>query len=133
MIFESLIALYSQTKSGGPQSLLAGAQPTQLTSQVSEQICQVCLTIIPQLIKARERTKTAFKDSIERIITNIRMYLDVFRPRNFDAPDLATEIPSDLAYYFCYNNFEANASEAGKLLIKDVRGAGNTNNWTGLT
>ena len=69
----------------------------------------------------RERTRTAFKDSIERLLTNIRMYLDVLRPRNFDATDLTTEIPSDTAYYFCYNKFEANASEAGKLLVKDVK------------
>lgn len=49
------------------------------------------------------------------------MYLDVLRPRNFDAPDLTTEISSEIAYYFCYNKFETNASEAGKLLIKDVK------------
>ena len=52
------------------------------------------------------------------------MYLDVFKPRNFDAPDLTTEIPSELAYFFCFNNFEANASEAGKLLIKDIKAFG---------
>jgi hypothetical protein len=81
----------------------------------------MCVKIIPQLIRPKERTRFAFKDSLERIVTNIRMYLDVLRPRNFDAPDLTTEISSEIAYYFCYNKFETNASEAGKLLVKDVK------------
>ena len=55
------------------------------------------------MIKAKERTKQAYRDSIERIITNIKMYVDVLRPRSFDAGDLTTEVPSDLAFYFCYN------------------------------
>ena len=63
------------------------------------------------------------------MLTNIKMYLDVHRPRNFDAVDLTTEVPADTAMYFCYNQYEANASEAGKILIKDVKGNGS---WTTL-
>ena len=74
------------------------------------------------MVKAKERTKVAYKDSIERIMSNIRMYMDVLRPRNFDATDLTTEVPSDLGFYFCYNVFEANSQEAGKVLIKDIKG-----------
>ena len=59
--------------------------------------------MLPQMIKAKERIRQAFKDSVERVMTNIKMFIDVHRPRNFDAPDLTTEIPSDLAFYFCYN------------------------------
>lgn len=74
------------------------------------------------MVKAKERTRQAFKDSLGRIMTNIKMYLDVLRPRSFDAPDLGTEIPVDVGFHFCYNKFEMNASEAGHLLIKDIRG-----------
>lgn len=81
------------------------------------------------MVKAKERTKQAYKDSIERIVTNIRMYLDVLRPRNFDAGDLTTEVPGDLAFYFCYNQFEANSSEVGKVLIKDIKGL---SSWASL-
>ena len=51
------------------------------------------------------------------------MYLDVLRPRNFDSADLSTELPMDMTFKFCYNEFEANASEASKLLIKDIKTA----------
>ena len=81
------------------------------------------------MVRAKERTKTAYKDSIERVVSNIRMYLDVLKPRNFDASDLTTEVPSDLAFYFCYNQFEANSSEAGKVLIKDIKGV---TSWASL-
>ena len=49
------------------------------------------------------------------------MYLDVLRPRNFDSPELTTELPMDVTYEFCYTEFEANAQEASKLMIKDIR------------
>ena len=49
------------------------------------------------------------------------MYLDVVRPRNFDSADLLTEMPIDMTYAFCYNEFEANATETSKLLIKDIK------------
>lgn len=75
------------------------------------------------MVRAKERTRQAFKDSIGRVVNNIKMYLDVHRPRSFDASDLRTEITPDLAYYFCYSQYEANASEAGKLLIKDIKGS----------
>ena len=58
------------------------------------------------------------------------MYLDVLRPRNFDAPDLQTEIPSDTAFYFWYQQFEASASEAGRLLVKDVKSG--ADQWASL-
>ena len=67
---------------------------------------------------------------MERVMSNIRMYLDVLRPRSFEANDLTSEIPSDLAYYFCYNQYEANASEAGKLLVKDIKGG--SGEWSTL-
>ena len=81
------------------------------------------------MVKVKERTRQAFKDSLERLMTNIKMYLDVHRPRNFDAQDLLTELPADTVLYFCYNQYEANAQEAGKLLIKDVKG---NDSWTSL-
>ena len=67
-------------------------------------------------------------------MTNIKMFLDVHRPRNFDAGDLRTEIPSELAFYFCYCLYEANASETGKILIKDIKGgaAAGQQTWTTL-
>ena len=74
------------------------------------------------MVKARERTKQAYKDSIGRVLTNLRMYLDVLRPRDFDAGDLQVEVPADTAFHFCYNMFESNASEVGKILIKDIKG-----------
>ena len=67
---------------------------------------------------------------MERVVSNIRMYLDVLRPRSFEANDLTSEIPSDLAYYFCYNQYEVNASEVGKLLVKDIRGV--SGEWSSL-
>ena len=56
--------------------------------------------------------------------------MDVLRPRNFDATDLTTEVPSDLGFYFCYNVFEANSQEAGKVLIKDIKGI---TSWASLS
>ena len=58
------------------------------------------------------------------------MLIDVHRPRNFDASDLQTEVPGDVAFYFCYNMYEANASETGKILIKDIKA---TNSSAGLS
>ena len=58
---------------------------------------------------------------MERVLTNIVMYLDVLRPRNFDSLDLQTELPMDTTFAFCYDEFEVNATEANKLMIKDIR------------
>lgn len=54
---------------------------------------KTCIQLVPQLIKAREKHRQSFRDCLERIVTNLTMYLDVLRPRSFDAPDLATEVP----------------------------------------
>lgn len=40
------------------------------------------------MIRAKERSRQAYKESIERVLTNISMLLDVHRPRNFDSADL---------------------------------------------
>ena len=49
------------------------------------------------------------------------MYLDVMRPRNFDANDLQTELPGDVIFQFCYESFVENSQDASKLLIKDIK------------
>ena len=74
-----------------------------------------------QFIRAREKARVAYKETLERALTNIVMYLDVLRPRNFESPELTTELPMDVTYEFCYTEFEANAQEASKLMIKDIR------------
>ena len=88
---------------------------------MARQIAELSVDILSQMIRAKERSRQAYKESIERVLTNISMLLDVHRPRSFDSADLQTEIPGDVAFYFCYNMYEANASETGKILIRDIK------------
>ena len=91
---ETIVAYFSQTEQikGHP---------------VSIEICNTALKLMAQVAKAKEKTRIAYKDQINRALINIRMYMDVMRPRSFDAPDLTTEIPiQDTTYEFCYKHFE---------------------------
>ena len=49
------------------------------------------------------------------------IYLDVLRPRTFDADDLTKELPLDSTYLFWHLSAQRNASEVGKLMIKDFK------------
>lgn len=110
LIFEKILARYSQSSDSCSNSLLA------------DQIIQLTTQMLACLIRARERARQSYSDSVMRILTNIQMLTDVLKPRKFDSFDLQTELPQDTAFYFCYNQFSEQASEANKILIQDIRG-----------
>jgi hypothetical protein len=56
-----------------------------------------------------------------RALTNLIMYIDVTKPRAFDAEDLLKELPQEILIGFAYQSIEERASENGKVMIKDVR------------
>ena len=62
-----------------------------------------------------------YRETIERVLTNILVFMDVMRPRNFDAQDLQRELPIDQTYIFWHANATQNCSEPNKLLIKDFK------------
>ena len=67
-------------------------------SPTAKQITDLAIKIHSQFIKAREKSKLAFKETLERNLTNIVMFLDVMRPRNFDSADLLTELPGEITF-----------------------------------
>jgi hypothetical protein len=49
------------------------------------------------------------------------IYTDVLRPRLFDADDLTKDLPTDSTFVFWHLAAQKNASEVGKLMIKDFK------------
>ena len=52
---------------------------------------------------------------------NILIYLDVLKSRSFDSDDLIKELPLDITFLFWHLSIQSNASEVGKLMIKDFK------------
>lgn len=53
------------------------------------------LQIQSKLHQAREKHRLAFSDTLMRVLTNLAMFVDVTKPRAFDAEDLNKELPAD--------------------------------------
>jgi hypothetical protein len=62
-----------------------------------------------------------YKESLDRVLQNVLIFLDVLKPRNFDSDDLTKELPLDSTYVFWHLAAQRNASEVGKLMIKDFK------------
>lgn len=61
------------------------------------------------------------RETVERVLQNILIYLDVLKPRTFDAEDLSRELPQDVTFVYCNQAALKNASETGKLMVKDFK------------
>jgi hypothetical protein len=79
------------------------------------------LQILSKLHLAREKARTSYHDTLMRAVTNFIMYVDVTRPRAFDADDLTKELPQDVMVGFLFQAIEEKASETGKVMVKDCR------------
>jgi hypothetical protein len=53
------------------------------------------LKIQAKLYQAREKHRLSFCDTLMRVLTNLVMFVDVTKPRAFDAEDLNKELPAD--------------------------------------
>lgn len=82
---------------------------------------ELCLQLLSKLHMAREKTRQSFADTLMRSITNLIMYVDVTKPRAFDAEDLLKELPQEILIGFAFQSIEGKAAEQGKVTIKDVR------------
>lgn len=60
------------------------------------------LQILSKLHLAREKARTAYNDTLMRAVTNFIMYVDVTKPRSFDAEDLTKELPQDVMIGFLF-------------------------------
>ena len=56
-----------------------------------------------------------------RVVTNLVMFVDVTKPRAFDADDLNKELPEDTLLLFAFGEIKHKAADASKVLVKDVR------------
>lgn len=107
-VLETMIALYNPV-----------AQKQNSAS--ARQIVKLCILIEAQFIRARENQKKVYKESIERVLQNILIYLDVLKPRTFDAEDLNKDLPLDSTFVFWHLSAQKNAAEVGKLMVKDFK------------
>ena len=55
-----------------------------------------------KLHTAREKTRLSFSDTLQRTLTNLIMYVDVTKPRAFDADDLTKELPIEQLIGFVF-------------------------------
>ncbi len=60
------------------------------------------LQILSKLHLVREKARTSYNDTLMRAVTNFIMYVDVTKPRAFDAEDLANELPQDVMIGFLF-------------------------------
>jgi hypothetical protein len=93
------------------------------TSASGKQVTKLCLLIETQFFRARENQKKVHRETMERILQNILIYTDVLKPRLFDADDLTKELPTDCTFVFWHLVAQKNASEVGKLMVKDFKDA----------
>lgn len=74
------------------------------------------MTLLSLLFKSREKPKSAFREWLTRILSNLALYLTALTPRHFDS--LTTqEIDMATAFEFVFDR--AQSSQADKLLVKD--------------
>jgi len=74
------------------------------------------LALLSLLFKSREKPKSAFREWLTRILSNLALYLTALTPRHFDS--LSTqEIDMATAFEFVFDRGQS--SQADKLLVKD--------------
>jgi len=90
---------------------------------MSQNKCKkLSLRLLASLHTSREKLRLSYHDTLLRSITNLVLFLDVAKPRAFDADDLLKELPQEQLIGFAFQGIEEKAAELGKVLIKDCAG-----------
>ena len=82
-------------------------------------VVEQTLYLMSLLFKSREKPKIAFREWIQRILSNIVLYLNAVTPRYFDdvISSQNQEIDLNTAFEFVFDRSQG--SQVDKLLIKD--------------